>query len=99
MLWTPSASLQPIRTRQREYVRIQHNDGSTDGCNGYVISPEVEHQVERRNLERDEKRLVQEEVPASHESWEVVRPRGIEDLPSQQNAYQAHHRPNGLRVE
>lgn len=57
---------------------IAYDDGSTDARRGTglgdLVAPEREHKVERGHLERDQQRLVEEIVPADHETKSLVAP-------------------------
>ena len=50
----------PIRPHRKQIDnRIQHNTPRHHRRNGYVVPPKREHQVQRRDLERNQHRLVQ----------------------------------------
>lgn len=55
-------------------LRIENNGNSDDGRIWDVVTPETEDRAKSGDFEGDQESLVEEEVPASHESPRIVDP-------------------------
>jgi len=59
---------------QQCHVPISHDASTANSSDRDIISPKRQHKVQSDDFEWDQDRLVEEEVPASHESEGVVYP-------------------------